>query len=217
MAKSHFPSWIPTTLKNKNFLSGLGSFLGGVGINSGAPFSAAQAAYEKWAQMGGNAEQPYMEAGQEAIPEYEEWAHSMADPEEFTNQMMDAYQESPYAKFMQQQAVRSAQNAGSQYGMVGSSPYDFQVEQNAENISSQDLQNWMNHVMSLNRQYGGAEYNLMRGGQGSANQLLNLYGREAGAMGETAAGESAGQNANTASTIGGIAQMGEGLAHTFGF
>lgn len=203
---------------NNNFnwgglTSGLGEMAGGIFGNSGSPFSAASNAYNQYAQQGAAAEQPYQQAGENAIGNYQKWAQSMSNPTQFNNQLMSQYQESPYAKFMQQQAIRSAQNAGSAEGMVGSSPYNLQVEQNASNISGQDMNNWMQNVLGLNTQYGNAEQNMMNTGANAANSLVNLYGNEANAQGEAAAGEAAGQNKDENNGIGGAIST---IANIFG-
>lgn len=177
-----------------NLMGPMGTFLGGAFGNAGAPYAAAGNSYNQYANEGANALQPYNQAGEGAIPNYENWAAKMQDPSDFINNLMNKYQQSPWAKFMQQQGVRQAQNAGSAEGMVGSSPYNLQVEQNAENISSQDLQNWLGKTLGINQQYGNAQQNLMNTGVQSANALSQLYQNEANMNAQTAYGNQAGQN-----------------------
>ena len=89
---------------------------------------------------------------------------------------MGQYQQSPWARYQQQQAMRMANNMGSATGLTGSTPLQLQAQQNAANISSQDMNNWLQNVLGINTQYGQGQQNLMAGGQGAANALTSLYG-----------------------------------------
>lgn len=180
------------------------SIFSGLFGNSGSPYSAAGNAYNQYAQMGANAINPYNKMGQGAMTNYGNWAQAMSNPSAFENNLMNQYQESPQAKFMQQQALRSAANAGSAAGTVGSTPYALQNEQNAENISQQDMGNWLNNALGINSQYGAAQNNMMNAGEQGANSLLNLYGQEAQAQGEAAYGQAAGQNQDSGNFMNGV-------------
>jgi hypothetical protein len=164
--------------------------------NPSMPYQNAGNQYQKWAQMGANTQNPFMQAGQGAIPGYQNWMKGMSNPSQYVNSLMNNYQESPNAKFMQQQAMRGAQNAGSASGMQGSTPLALQMQQNAGNISQQDMGNWMNNAMGVNQMYGGAMGNMMNMGQQSANALTNLYSNEANSMGDMTYGEGEAQNQN---------------------
>src|ERR1700674_835507 len=112
--------------------------LSGMMGQGGNAFGAAGNAYNQYANMGANAINPYNTMGQNAMGKYGQWASSMSNPSQFENQLMSNYQESPNAKFMQQQAVRSAENGASAAGTMGSTPLALQMQQNAGNISQQD-------------------------------------------------------------------------------
>jgi hypothetical protein len=184
--------------------SWIGDLFAGIFGNSGSPYSAAGNAYNKYAQMGANAIDPYNQMGQSAMTNYANWAKGMSNPAAFENSLMSQYQESPQAKFMQQQALRSAQNAGSAAGTVGSTPYALQNEQNAANISQQDMGNWLNNALGINTQYGAAQNNMMNTGEQGANSLLNLYGNEADAQANAAYGQQAGKNQDSGNFISGL-------------
>ena len=192
-----------------NALGDLGDIFSGFEGQSSNPFSAAMGQYQKWAQQGANAMSPFMQAGAGEIPSYQNWLKSMSNPTQFTNNLMANYQESPNAKFMQQQAIRSAQNAGSATGMNNSSPMNMQIEQNAGNISQQDMQNWMQNVLGINTEYGQGMGNLINNGEQAGNSLMNLYGNEANAMGESALGQQEGENQDTNNEFGGIENLAE--------
>lgn len=190
-----------------NAQNDIGSILGGLFGNSGAPFGDAMNQYQQWANKAQGAEQPYWNAGNAAIPQYQAWLGSMQDPTAFVNKMMGQYQQSPYAQYMQQQSIRGAQNAASASGLGGSTPLTQQIQQNASNISNQDMQNWMNNVFGINTQYGAGLGGLMNQGAGSANALSNMYANMGQAMGEAAYGQAAGQQQDTNSLISGIAGL----------
>src|SRR3990167_3376292 len=163
---------------------GIGDLLSGIFGNSGSPYGAAGNAYSQYAQMGANAINPYNTMGQNAMSNYANWAQTMQNPAQFQNNLMNQYQESPNAKFMQQQAMRSGQNMGSAAGLMGSTPLAMQMQQ-----------------------YGNAQENMMGTGLMGANSLLGLYGQEAGAQGMAAYGQAQGNQSNTANMIGGLASL----------
>jgi hypothetical protein len=190
-----------------NMASGLGSLFSGLSGSSSSPYAAAMAQYQQFANQGANAMMPYMNMGTNAMPAYQNWAQSMSNPSQFENNMMNQYQESPNAKYMQQQAIRSAMNAGAANGLGGSTPMMQQIQQNAGNISQQDMQNWMGNAMGINQMYGSALSNQIGMGEMGSNSLLGLYGNEASAMGNAAYGQQAGKNQNKSNiwgSLGGI-------------
>lgn len=162
----------------KGEMSNFGSNLANVGYglfgDAGAPYKKAGKELNKylpWAQAYQN---PFFQAGAGALPQFQEWLGGMKDPSQFINNMMGQYQESPWAKYQQQQAIRAGQNAGSASGLTGSTPLAQFMEQTAQGISSQDMQNWLQNVLGTNLQYGAGLGELVSGGRGSANTLTNL-------------------------------------------
>jgi hypothetical protein len=174
-----------------------GNFLSDMFTNPSMPYQNAANSYQQWAQQGANAMNPFMRAGQGAIPQYQAWAKSMSNPQQFVNNLMSGYQESPNAKFMQQQAMRSGENMGSASGLMGSTPLAMQMQQNAGNISQQDMQNWMNNALGVNQMYGGALGNEMNMGEQGANSMMNMYNNMANNMGDLSYNEGAAQNNQT--------------------
>ena len=190
--------WDWMTAGEGSFLHGLGSLFG----DSGAPYDDAMKQYREWAQKAQEAQDPYLKAGQGAIGDYQQWLQGQKDPSGFINNLMGQYQQSPYAKYMQQQSMRAGQNAASAGGLMGSTPFAQQMQQNAGNIASGDMQNWLKNVLGINTQYGQGEQNLMQGGQNAANALTGMYGNMGQQMGEAAYGRRAGQNQDWSNMIG---------------
>ncbi|TXG78031.1 hypothetical protein E6Q11_01835 [Candidatus Dojkabacteria bacterium] len=107
---------------------------------------------------------------------------------------MDSYKESPYAAYMQQQAAKAINNGASASGMIGSGANLRNLGTMANQISSQDMQNYYNNMMGLGNMYMGGQQQLMNNGlnsvnslgnymfntgQGTANDIQNEYGTRA--------------------------------------
>lgn len=173
------------------------------GHGSDRPFKDAMEQYNRFGQKGENALDPFLHAGQGAIPDYQKWLQGQQDPSGFINKMMGQYQESPWAKFQQQQANRAGINAGSANGMSGSTPMIQQMQQNSANISSQDMGSWLQNVLGINTQYGQGQQHLMDQGQNAGNSLANMWSNLGNNMGEAAFGRTAGRNQDYWNRIGG--------------
>lgn len=135
---------------------------------------------------------------------YEDWLNTQKDPSGFINKLMGQYQESPYAKYQQQQSIRAGQNAGSAGGLTGSTALAQQLQQNASNISSQDMNQWLQNVLGINTQYGQGQFGLGGAKAGIYNNL-----------GEGAYGARAGENQDFFNILGGAGQLGGSLASMF--
>jgi len=177
------------------------------GLGSDKPYQDAMNQYQDWANKSEGAQQPWYNAGKGAIGDYQNWLNSQKNPSEFINNLMGNYQESPYAHYQQQQAMRAGQNAASASGLTGSTPLMQQLQQNAQNISSQDMNQWLQNVLGINTQYGQGQQNLMTGGQNAANALTNMYNTMGQRMGEAAYGKEAGRQQDVWNMIGNIAGM----------
>ncbi len=182
----------------------LGGILGGMFGNSSKPYDKGMQEYQKWISQAQGAQQPYQNAGAGAIGDYQKWLQGQQDPTKFINNAMSGYQESPYAKFMQQQSMNAGQNAASAAGLSGSTPLMQQLQQNSGNIASQDQNQWLQNVLGINTQYGQGQQNLMQGGQNSANQLTNLFNQAGQNMGQAQYGRQDAKNNDFWSMISGF-------------
>lgn len=190
---------------------GMGSLISGLMGNSSSPYDAAMGPYSQYMGQASGVQNPFLQAGQGAIGNYQNWLQGMQNPSGFINNIMGQYQQSPWAQYQQQQAVRSGQNAASASGLTGSTPFAQQLQQNASNISSQDMNNWLQNVLGINTQYGAGQQNLMGMGQNAANSLSGIYGNEAQGMGNLAYGQQMGQNQDFGNILGGLGSLGMGL------
>lgn len=176
---------------------GAGGIARGLGFGRQDPYKDAMKEYERWMQRGQNAQDPFYNAGKDAIGGYKDWLGGMKDPSAFINKMMGDYHESPMAHNLQNQAMRGAQNMGSASGMTGSTPLMQFAQKNAGDISSQDQNQWLQNVLGINSEYGQGMGNMMGMGQHSADQLSNMYQNMGGRMGEARYGRGQQMNNNS--------------------
>ncbi len=191
---------------------GLGQFLGGLFGDSGAPYEDYMDQLRRYQQMSEGVQNPYLQAGQGGLGNYQNWLSKMQDPTKFINDTMGQYQESPWAKYLQQQSMRAGQNAASALGTGGSTPFAEQLQQNASNISSGDMQNWLSRVLGINSQYGQGNQFLSGLGANAANQMTNMYGNLGQQMGQGAYGKRAGENQDFMNMLSGGGQLFGNLA-----
>lgn len=191
----------------QNLMGGLGALFGGMMGNSGEPYQDAMDQYQKYFGQAAKFQNPFMKAGTDAIPGFQNWLGTMKDPSGFINNLMSNYKQSPWAKYQLQNATRAATNVGSASGLTGSTPMMQQAQQNAANISSGDMNNWLGNVLGVNSQYGQGEQSLINTGANSANALTNLYGNFGQNMGEAAYGKAAGENQDESNMWGGLFQL----------
>lgn len=185
------------------FGSGLGGALEGMFGHSDRPYDKAREQYDKYGQKVEDVQQPYMEAGKNALGNYQEWLNGQKDPSKFINDQMGNYNESQWAHNLQQQSVNAGNNAASASGLMGSTPMMQQLQQNAGQISSADQNQWLQNVLGINTQYGQGQNNLVNTGQNSANKLTDMYNQQGKDQAEAAYGKEAGKQHDFWSTVGG--------------
>lgn len=81
-------------------------------------------------------------------------------PMDYYNQIMQGYNQSPQAKYEQEQAMRAANAGGAASGMLGSGAYQKAIQQNASDISARDQQRYFGNVMGSNQMQMGYLNNL---------------------------------------------------------
>jgi len=184
-----------------------GGILGGLFGNSDEPYEAAGEQYQKYGDLARQTQQPFFNAGTQAIPAFQNWLQSQSNPSQFINNLMGQYQQSPWAQYMQQQSMRAGQNYGSANGLSGSTPLMMQLQQNAGNISSEDMGKWLKNVLGINTQYGQGQQSLIQGGQSSANALTNMYGQMGENMANAEYGREAGREQDKGDIFGGLGSL----------
>lgn len=188
-------------------LSGL-SMLGSGLFGTTQPYDAASQQLGAGWQQAQQYQQPFYQAGVNALPGMQSWLQGMQNPSGYINDLMGQYQQSPWAKFQTQQGTRAANNSASANGLIGSTPLAQANADYARQISSQDMQSWLGNVLGVNQLYGQGMFNLGNMGQNSANSLTNYLGDYSKAQAEMAAGKAQASNNdawNIASGIGSLA------------
>jgi len=187
-----------------NQRSPVGQIVNGLFGNSDEPYKAAQKEYERAYGMGKDIQNPFMQYGQNAMPKMNDWLEGQRDPSGFINNLMGKYNESPWAKFQQDQSARRFGNAGSATGMTGSTPLLQFQQQNMHDISQQDMSQWLANVLGINTQYGQGLQNQVGVGQNAANALTNMTSQFGNNMAESAYGREAGRNQDRNSIWSGL-------------
>ena len=88
-----------------------------------------------------------------------QWGQIGQDPSSFYNKEMAGYSMSPQAQFAMKNMQNSMNNNASATGMAGSGAFDKALQQNANGISSQDMQQYWNNIMGANNMQMGWENN----------------------------------------------------------
>lgn len=203
------PRFLPMLAQGgQNFGSNLSQFLGGAFGDSGAPYRDAMKQWQKYYGQAQQYQNPFFEAGTNALPKYQGWLDQMSNPSEFINRLMGQYQQSPWARFQTEQGIRANNNAGSASGLIGSTPLGRENANYAEKISSEDMNQWLQNVLGINTAYGAGEGSLVSGGQNAANSISNLLQQLGMNMGEGAYGQRAGEQQDRSN-------MWSGLLHLF--
>ncbi len=94
--------------------------------------------------------QPYFNNGINAGQNLEgQYSGLMNDPGGMMNKFGESYKESPGMKFAIQKALQASGNAAASGGMAGSPQHSQQNMQLANDIASQDYNNWMDKALGL--------------------------------------------------------------------
>jgi hypothetical protein len=170
----------------------------------------AQSAPQLIQGLFGNSGDPSRNAGREyfnyynqsknALGDYKNDLNTMKDPSGFINKLMGGYQESPWARNLEQRTNNAATNMASANGLSGSTPLMMQMQQNSHNIASQDQDKWLQHVLGINTDY-------MNGSQHYADQLSALNTNQGANAANASYGQTLGQNYDQNQLMQGIAQF----------
>ncbi len=162
-------------------MNGASGVLGGIGsIVSGFNSGAKQA--QQYNQQGMQNQQqqydqglgylnPYQQAGTQALGQYQGYLNQFQDPNQYYNNVMSNYQQSPAAQFQIQQGEQSANRAAAAGGNVGTPAEQKALMQYSQGVSNQDMQQYFNNQMGISNQYGQGLGNLMNQGFGAAGQM----------------------------------------------
>lgn len=138
------------------------------------------------------------------------YSHINESPTDYYNRIMGTYNESPDAKYAQNEAFNASTRGGSASGMLGSGAQLKALQQNANDISQRDRQQYYNNVMTSNSAQMSALNNLNLNQQQYKQMLQYLtslgYGASTGA-GQNAINQGTAQSQIGRQTVGDIASV----------
>jgi len=126
---------------------------------------------EKYYQQGQNYLQPYNQHGQDQYGRLNQATGDLMDPQTLQNKWGEGYEESPYAKRLEQMNSQQGQEAASSMGLNASSGALQNVQQGAGDIVSRDRQQYMNDLMQKYMTGIGLGQNLYGTGANAAGNM----------------------------------------------
>lgn len=127
--------------------------------------------------------QPYVNAGQQALPTLQNQFNTMAtNPGQSVNTIGQSFQQSPGYDWQVQQALQGSNQAAAAGGMAGSPQHEQQNMQLANNIANQDYYNWLSNALQQQNTGLSGLQNINTMGYGASNELAqslanNLMGQ----------------------------------------
>lgn len=196
-------------------LPGLASAAGGIfGLfknkhNSEAPMNAANQFLNKIPGETQKYYKPYMDAGSNALDILRsQYGNLINNPGELYNKFSSGYTQSPGYKTRLNEALNAATNAQAAGGMAGSPQHQQIAAQKAVDLSGQDFENYLSHILGL---YGGGiqgEQGLENQGYGAntdfANMLASIYGQQGKMAYEAENAKNTGRGQSLSNIFGGI-------------
>lgn len=154
-------------------------------FDPGKGYRAAGKEIKKGYEQGQGYLDPYNQAGRGQIDKLTGAQDRLMNPADLQNEWAKAYQISPYAQQLQEQAKSSGMDAASSQGLLGSSSALNAIQQGSSNIMNADRQQFMNDLMQKYMTGIGVGQNIFNQGAGAANQMsqnANQYGQNMAGM-----------------------------------
>jgi len=184
-------------------LGNLGGIISGAAGQGGKPYENYQNTMQNMINQGSAGFNPYIQAGHAAINPFRQSLNQFKDPQAYMRNILGGYQESPYAKFQTQEGLDAATNAASAMGMTGSGVHQKAAADYARNISSQDMQQYLQNALGIQGGYLSGLQGLMGLGMQGANGVAGLYQQGMNGMATAAQNQTQGQQQDWSSILGG--------------
>lgn len=151
------------------------------------PSKAAMPYYSQIPGQTAQYQQPYFNAGTQALPQLQnQYQGALDNPGGKVNEIGQNYQQSPGFQFALQQALGAGDHAAAAGGMAGSPEHQQRSMQMATDIGNQDYNNWMNHALGMYGQGLSGEQNLAGMGQSSGNNMADMISNSLSQQGQLA-------------------------------
>lgn len=193
--------------------AGVGSLLGSLFGNQENPYQEAAPIYNQYASQAQSQFNPYIQQGQDAGKTYNtHLSNLLENPTELQDSIASHYQQSPYAHYLNNQAMDASNYAAQLGGVAGTPQQQTQLGGVLAQINGQDLNNYVNNGMNAyNTGLGGMSHLNDIGFQG-AGSLANLFQKQGEDLASLKANEAIQNNQNSADMFGGLGQIGGSLA-----
>jgi hypothetical protein len=157
----------------------LGAGLGGLFGGGKNPADAANKYLNQIPGQAGQYLQPYMNAGQGALPGLQDQYNSLlGSPGDKLNDIGKNYQQSPGFKFALDQALSAGNRSSAAGGMAGSPAAQQQNMATASGLASQDYNNWMSNALGLYGQGLTGQQGLAQMGQQAGQNMSDLIAQQ---------------------------------------
>lgn len=165
--------------------------------------------------------EPYINQGMDANKLLmEQYGKLLGNPNDLYNQFASGYKQSPGYQTRLNEALQGATNAAAAGGMAGSLAHQQNAAQTATDMSSQDFENYLNHILGLYGTGLSGEQGLGQQGFQASLGYGDLLGSNLAQQGGLAYQGQAAQNANRANMFGNLTNLGTsflpGLANKAG-
>lgn len=127
---------------------------------------------------------PYIERGNKAYEEYDPVISGMTqDPTSYLNKILEGYEPSKGYETKRDEMLRAARNTAAAGGMAGSNQDVSLGTTIVDSLLSQDMQQWLQNVLGIQKTGLAGEQNLMNQGfqasGGLESDLANVLGQQA--------------------------------------
>lgn len=131
---------------------------------------------------------PYVQQGGEAYGNLSGAMNALLNPADLHNQFAQSYEESPYAKQLQDMAMNRGLNAASSMGLLGSTPALQSLQAGTTGIANAARDQYINDLTSKYLQGASLAQGIYGTGASAAGQLGSQAMNMGGAMGNLAYG-----------------------------
>ncbi|CAB4202100.1 hypothetical protein UFOVP1361_63 [uncultured Caudovirales phage] len=198
----------------------VGGIFGSGGGNTQEGFDKGVEYLEPWRNAGQNSlanQEGYLGGMRKNLDKFgnpAEWSWSQINqsPQEFYQNLMSGYEQSPQYQQQMYDMEKAMINAAAASGMTGSGAFYDNWQRNAQNITAQDQDRWLNSMLGVNNQqmnYLGDYRNQQNTYLNNLSGLSQMGLNAANQSGQFAAGAGQAQDANN--PWGNIANMGAAM------
>lgn len=194
---------------------GLFNFLGGA-FGMGKKSNPATSAQKYLNQIPGTITpyyQPYINAGQQAMPQLQEqYQMLLNNPQMLMQKFGNSFQQSPGYQWNYNQNMNAIENAAAAGGMTGTPQHQQQAGTMASGLANQEYYNYLNQIMGMYGQGLQGTENINTQGYGASNELAQSLANNLMSQGNLAYAGKANQNQASGNFLGTLVKGGLGYA-----